>query len=179
MPRNRRVSRARNYPHLVGLGEPGRGNPILTAPFVDDFATWLATQYGGNLTALQVAWQYPYRNISQDEFTNFSQVRGGLQGTLCSGELSPWPPPAAGRGAALCADGGHLVPVGVLRRGRVLGLQALPRLDGFPGKGGGVGETSAAHSRSVPHLPPCNAPATAGRPPVRRPDAPGRRGPYV
>lgn len=57
------------------LGEPGAGNPTITATQVPLFQSWLESSYSSNVTALQLAWQDWYRNnISAPEFTNFTEA---------------------------------------------------------------------------------------------------------
>lgn len=66
------------------LGEPGMGNPVLPTAEIGAFASWLEAAYNGNITALQAAWQDPYRNITVDEFDNFT----GAATLVATGSIS-------------------------------------------------------------------------------------------
>jgi hypothetical protein len=49
-----RIANMFNVTTYRGLGEPGRGSPLVTPAFVPYFADWLNTTYAGNITQLQV-----------------------------------------------------------------------------------------------------------------------------
>lgn len=69
------------------LGEPGAGNPILPPSLAPAFSQWLNASYGGDLSALLLAWQDPYRgNFSALEAPTFDAAAALL--TLPTGG---WP----------------------------------------------------------------------------------------
>jgi beta-galactosidase len=55
------------------FGEPGRDALPLANSSIEAFAAWLQATYA-TVEALQLAWQYPYGNISQQEFTTFAEA---------------------------------------------------------------------------------------------------------
>jgi beta-galactosidase len=86
-----RIANMANAPSLPGPPFPLPGRASATQPSYMDgaFASWLSARYGGNVTALQAAWQYPWRGLSVTEFTTFAEA-AALTDNSTNELLCPW-----------------------------------------------------------------------------------------